>query len=209
MQLLEALRWRYATKKFDPNKFVDENEVEALLEAANLSATSYGLQPFRLLVIRNQPLQEQLVASSYGQRQVADASHVIVISSRTDVDSQYISRYIDYVESERGLAGDTLDEYKTVMTHAITSMSDESRKDWAAKQVYLVLGTLLAACGARKIDACPMEGFIPEEYNEILGLSKLNLHATVVLPIGYRAEDDETQNLKKIRQPLSEMTIRI
>jgi nitroreductase len=209
MEFLEALRWRYATKKFDPEKVVSEQSVESLLEAANLSATSYGLQPFRFVVIRNQQLQDQLVAASYGQRQVADASHVIVIASRTDVDSDYISRYIDFVESERKLPPDALDDYKTVMTGSVTAMSDEQRKHWAAKQVYLALGTLLAVCGAMKIDACPMEGFVPGEYNEILGLSALNLDATVVLPIGHRAEDDENQHLKKIRQPLSDMIVRL
>lgn len=209
MQLLDALRWRYATKKFDPEKVVSDQHVETLLEAANLSATSYGLQPFRFVVVRNQALQDQLVASSYGQRQVADASHVIVIASRTDVDADYISRYIDYVESERGMSADALDEYKSVMTGTITKMSAEGRATWAAKQVYLALGTLLAVCGALEIDACPMEGFVPREYNQILGLAEINLDATLVLPIGYRAKDDEAQNLKKIRQPLSDMVVRI
>jgi nitroreductase/dihydropteridine reductase len=209
MKIIEALQWRYATKKFDPEKVVGDETVTALLEAANLTATSYGLQPFKFVVIQNQKLQDQLITSSYGQRQVADASHVIVIASRTDVDPDYISEYVDLVESERGLGEGSMDQYKEVMTGAITGMSDETRQNWAAKQAYIALGTLLAACAALGVDACPMEGFVPNEYNEILGLSKLKLDATVVVPIGYRADDDQTQEQKKVRRPLSDMVIEL
>ncbi|MFT5304194.1 MAG: nitroreductase/dihydropteridine reductase, partial [Mariniblastus sp.] len=101
MNITESLEWRYATKKFDPTKTLDESTVTELLQAANLTATSYGLQPFKLVLIKNQPLQEQLVTSSYGQRQVADASHVIVVAARTDIDADYISQYVDFIESER------------------------------------------------------------------------------------------------------------
>ena len=208
MKIIEALRWRYATKKFDPEQVVSDEMVAALLEAANLSATSYGLQPFKFVVIQNQELQDQLVTSSYGQSQVSDASHVIVIASRTDIDAAYISDYVDLVEAQRELGGDALDDYKAVMTGAITRMSDEELRNWAAKQAYLTLGTLLAACAALGIDACPMEGFVPNEYNEILGLNELNLDATVVIPVGYRADDDTTQQQKKVRRPLSDMVIR-
>ena len=208
MKIIEALRWRYATKKFDPEQVVSDEMVAALLEAANLSATSYGLQPFKFVVIQNQELQNQLVTSSYGQSQVSDASHVIVIASRTDIDAAYISDYVDLVEAQRELGGDVLDDYKVVMTGAITRMSDDELRNWAAKQAYLTLGTLLAACAALGIDACPMEGFVPTEYNEILGLNELNLDATVVIPVGYRADDDTTQQQKKVRRPLSDMVIR-
>ena len=208
MKIIEALRWRYATKKFAPDKVVDDKTVAALLEAANLSATSYGLQPFKLVVIQNQELQDRLVPSSYGQTQVSEASHVIVIASRTDIDSAYISEYVDLVEAERNLGGDALDDYKSVMTRAITGMSDEALRNWAANQAYLTLGTLLAACATLGIDACPMEGFVPEEYNNILGLSELNLDATLVVPIGYRDDNDETQEQKKVRRPLSDMVIK-
>ena len=209
MNFTDALRWRYATKKFDPSKVVDESTVESLLDAANLSATSYGLQPFKLVVIRNQELQDQLITSSYGQRQVADASHVIVIAARTDVDADYISQYVDLIESERALGAGTMDDYKAIMTGAVTGMSADAMSDWTAKQAYIVLGTLLAACGTQQIDACPMEGFVANEYNEILKLGQHNLSAVVVVPIGYRAEDDVNQNNKKVRRPLDEMVVRL
>ena len=104
MNLSAALRWRYATKKFDPEKVVSEALIDAIVDAANLSATSYGLQPFQFVIIRDQELQQKLIASSYGQRQVADASHVIVIATRTDVDEKYIREYYAMVEEHRDLA---------------------------------------------------------------------------------------------------------
>ena len=208
MSLIAALRWRYATKKFDPDKIIPEPIVDALLEMGNLSATSYGLQPFQFIVIRNQELQDRLVASSYGQQQVADASHVIVIATRTDVDESYIRDYVGRVEITRELPKGELSSYGIVVAGAIGQMSDESRQQWAAKQAYLTLGTLLAACASLEIDSCPMEGFVPEEYSELLELNSKNLHATIVLPIGYRADDDAAQHLTKVRKPLPEMIIR-
>ena len=203
------MRWRYATKKFDPGKTVDEATLTQILEATNLSATSYGLQPFGFVVIQNQQLQEQLVASSYGQRQVADASHVIVIAARTDVDADYIGQCIELVESERGLKPGTMDDYRSTLTKVIDGMSAETMRQWTANQAYIALGTILAACAVMKIDACPMEGFVPSEYNEILKLGDYGLDAVIVVPIGFRAEDDVNQNNKKVRRPLAEMVVRI
>lgn len=209
MCLTTALHWRYATKKFDPEKIVPEPVLEALLDAGNLTATSYGLQPFQFIVIRDQRLQDTLVTSSYGQRQVADASHVIVFAVRTDIDEQYIGDYVEMTEGQRQLAPGRLEQYEKVMVGAITGMSAEYRTQWAIRQAYIALGTLLAACASLKIDSCPMEGFVPAEYNELLNLGPKNLHAAIVLPIGYRADDDDTQHLVKVRKPLDEMTIRI
>lgn len=209
MEFTDAMRWRYATKKFDPDKTVDEAMVTQLLEATNLSATSYGLQPFKFVVVKNKQLQEQLVTSSYGQRQVADASHVIVIAARTDVDAEYIREYLAMVESERGLEPGTMEEYRSIMTGTVTGMTFEEMQQWTAKQAYLALGTILAACAMLKIDACPMEGFVSGEYNEILGLSKQNLDAVIVVPIGFRAQDDINQTNKKVRRPLAEMVVRL
>ena len=207
MKLIDDLHWRYATKKFNSEKVVPEETVSRLLEATNLAATSYGLQPFKFIVIRDQELQERLVTSSYGQAQVAQASHVIVIATRTDVDASYISSYVDFMESERGLDPGALDKFKMVMTGAIGGMTEAERLNWAEKQAYIALGVLLTACGIEKVDACPMEGFISSEYDDILQLSDQNLCSCVVIPIGYRADDDKYSSLKKIRRPLNEMLI--
>ena len=209
MELLDSLRWRYATKQFDSERSLSEAQVTQLLEAANLSATSYGLQPFKFLVLKDQAKQDQLVASSYGQAQVAQASHVIVIATRTDVDADYVNSYVELMESQRDLPAGSLDKYKTIMTGAITAMDEQALDVWATKQAYLALGTLLAACAAVKIDACPMEGFVAAEYDEIFGLAAMNLHASVVVPIGYRAEDDEHQHYKKVRRGLDEIVVKL
>lgn len=208
MNLTAALRWRYATKKFDPEKIVSEALIDALVDAANLAATSYGLQPYQFVIIHNQELQQKLIASSYGQRQVADASHVIVIATRTDVDESYIRSYTSMVEEQRDLPVGSLDDYGRIMAGTIGELSHEDRMEWAAKQAYIALGTLLAACAILELDSCPMEGFVSEEYNELLDLGSKNLHAAVVLPVGYRAEDDATQHQAKVRRPLPEMIIR-
>ena len=205
MNLTAAMNWRYATKKFDPTKVVSEPLIDALLDAGNLTATSYGLQPYQFVVIQNHELQDKLVESSYGQRQVADASHVIVVATRTNVDAEYINEYIAMVEQQRGLEAGSMEDYKNVMIGTFSRMTEEHRMEWAAKQAYLVLGTLLAACAMLELDSCPMEGFVPEEYNQLLNLNSKNLHAAVVLPVGYRAEDDVAQHQPKVRRPLSEM----
>ena len=146
MSLSAALRWRYATKKFDPDKRVSEAIVDTLLDAANLTATSYGLQPFKFIVIQNQELQDSLVAASYGQRQVADASHVIVIATRTDVDQDFVAQYTTLVEQQRGLPEGAMDSYRDGMVGTLARFSERDRMEWAARQAYLALGTLLTVC---------------------------------------------------------------
>ena len=209
MNTLESLNWRYATKKFDANRTLTDVQVDQLLEAGNLAASSYGLQPYKLLVIKNQDLQDQLVAHSYNQRQVADASHVIVIAARTDVNADYISAYSDRVEKTRGLDAGTMDASKDVMLGTIGKLSPEDLFQWSAKQTYIVLGTMMAAAAQMEIDTCPMEGFVPAKYDELLDLESKNLRSVLVLPVGYRAEDDAAQHQKKVRLPLDEIVVQV
>ena len=209
MNALESLNWRYATKKFDANRTLTDVQVDQLLEAGNLAASSYGLQPYKLLVIKNQDLQDQLVAHSYNQRQVADASHVIVIAARTDVNADYISAYSDRVEKTRGLDAGTMDASKDVMLGTIGKLSPEDLFQWSAKQTYIVLGTMMAAAAQMEIDTCPMEGFVPAKYDELLDLESKNLRSVLVLPVGYRAEDDAAQHQKKVRLPLDEIVVQV
>ena len=209
MNTLESLNWRYATKKFDANRTLTDVQVDQLLEAGNLAASSYGLQPYKLLVIKNQDLQDQLVAHSYNQRQVADASHVIVIAARTDVNADYISAYSDRVEKTRGLDAGAMDASKDVMLGTIGKLSPEDLFQWSAKQTYIVLGTMMAAAAQMEIDTCPMEGFVPAKYDELLDLESKNLRSVLVLPVGYRAEDDAAQHQKKVRLPLDEIVVQV
>lgn len=208
MDIIDSLRWRYATKKFDDSRVLTKDQVDQLLNAGNLTASSYGLQPFKLVVVHDQELQQKLVTASYNQNQVAEASHVVVIAIRTDVDAGYISRYTAFMEQERDLPAGTLDDYKQVMLDTVGKFSPEQMEKWSAKQAYIVLGTLLAVAAAMEIDSCPMEGFEPAKYDEMLGLTEMNLRSALVLPIGYRATNDQTQHAKKIRQPIDEFVVR-
>jgi nitroreductase len=209
MNLNTALGWRYATKVFDPSRFVDEAVVESILEAGNLAATSYGLQPFQLVVLQDRALREELVASSFSQRQVVDSSHLIVIAIRTNINEDYIRQFIQCKETQRQFPSGALAGYGDIMTGKIMGMSDSARLNWAARQAYLVMGTMLAACALAQVDACPMEGFVPDEVNQKLNLAKYGLHAQLLLPIGYRSAEDETQFMAKVRRPLDETVIRL
>ncbi len=206
MDIIESLKWRYATKKFDPSKSVSPDDLQTILEVGNLAATSYGLQPFQFVVVSDPAIRQQLVPFSYNQPQPAQASHVIVIAVRTDVDAEFIRESARFTEQVRDLEVGQLDGYAKQMIGAITSMNEQERLLWAQKQSYIVLANLMTACAVLKIDSCPMEGFIPAEYNRILDLDAKNLHASVVLPVGYRAGDDEQQGFAKVRKPLGEMT---
>jgi nitroreductase / dihydropteridine reductase len=209
MNLNAALRWRYATKKFDPLRIVDEALVNSILESANLTASSYGLQPYQLVVVQDRNVREELVSSSFGQRQVLDASHLIVIAMRTDVDEVYIRQFIDLKERIRKLDCGSLAGYGEMMSSWIMAMTPAERFQWAARQTYLVMGTLLTACALAEIDACPLEGFIPDEFDQKLNLTNYHLHAQLLLAIGYRSAEDETQFLAKVRRPIDEMVIRL
>lgn len=209
MTITSALRWRYATKKFDPNRFVDEALVESILESGNLTASSYGLQPYQFVLVTDRQFREGLVPSSYGQRQVVDCSHLIVIAIRTDVNESYIRNFTQLKESVCKLSVGSLDGYAAMMMKSILSMESNDRLQWAARQAYIALGTMMAACAMAQVDACPMEGFKPQDYNHKLDLSSRNLHAQLLLPIGYRSPEDETQHQAKVRRPINETLIRL
>ena len=207
MQILDALTWRYATKTFDANRFLDQKQIDLLKEAFNLTATSYGLQPIRLVVIQNKELQEQLVAHSWNQRQVADASHVLVFCIDTTIDKKMIEAYFERVKAIRETPEEILAPFRDFMIDTFSKKSEEELTTWATKQAYIALGNLLTVCGVEKIDACPMEGFMPEKYDEILQLADHGLSSVLVMPIGYRAEDDMFANFKKVRKSTEESVL--
>lgn len=209
MQIVESLKWRYATKKFDANRFLNETQIDTLKEAFNLTATSYGLQPIRLVVIQNKELQEKLVEHSWNQRQVADASHLLVICIENTVDEAYIDSYFDRVKAIRNTPDEILAPFKDFMKSSFKDKTQEELQTWSAKQAYIALGNLLTVCGVEKIDACPMEGFVPEKYDEVLGLQAHGLSSTLVLPVGYRAADDMFSDFKKVRKSVSESVLEL
>ena len=198
----DPLQWRYAVKKFDPTRALPEEQVALLKEAFNLTATSFGLQPIRMLVIRHPELQEQLVAHTYGQRQVADASHVLVICVETQIEASFIGAYFNRVKDLRGTPEDILEPYKEALIRRFEKMTPEEIRAWAVNQAYLALGNLLTVCAYERIDSCPMEGFVPGGYDAVLGLAGQGLEAVLVLPVGFRAADDMFSDFKKVRRPL-------
>lgn len=207
MKVIEALKWRYATKSFDKNKMVSKKKLDVLLNAFNLTATSYGLQPLKLLVIENKQLQKDLVAYSMNQEQIAQASHILVICIETTVDKNFIENYFELVKSIRNTPDATLNPFKTFLTQDFESKSQQEIKDWSIKQAYLALGNLLTVCALEEVDACPMEGFLPKEYDRILNLKSKGLESVLLLPIGYRTENDYMADLKKVRKNIDDSVI--
>ncbi|TVZ51014.1 NAD(P)H-dependent oxidoreductase [Dokdonia sp. Hel_I_53] len=206
-QVLEALKWRYATKKFNPNNKLSFEKINTLKKAFNLTATSFGLQPVRLVVLNDKTIQEKLVAASMGQRQVADASHLLILCIEKNVGKVYVENYFDRVKDIRSTPEEVLKPFKNYLLDHFTTTSEQEKQLWAAKQAYLVMGNLLTVCALEGIDACPMEGFVPSEYNDILGLAEKGIEAVLVLPVGYRAEDDMFSDFKKVRKPLENSVI--
>ncbi|MEM1258511.1 MAG: NAD(P)H-dependent oxidoreductase [Bacteroidota bacterium] len=202
---LEIRKWRYATKKFDASKKVSKEDLDVFLEATRLSASSYGLQPYHIYVISNQEIKERLKPASWGQSQITDASHIIVFANSTDFDGDLVDNYLDNVSQTRNIPQEGLKGYGDFMKSKLLDLPAEIKGNWTTKQVYLAFGNAMQAAAELKIDTCPMEGFVPETYNEVLGLKEKNQNAAVVLAIGYRSEEDETQHYAKVRKSTEEL----
>lgn len=209
MNLKEIMNWRYAVKRFEENKKVNQKTLNRILEITNLSATSYGLQPYMTVVVKNQELKEKLVGASYGQTNVADSSHLIIFAARKDINENYINNFVELTAKARNSENKKLADFKNMLVKSFAAKSEDEIFAWASKQAYLALGTFLVACAAEKIDSCPLGGFISEEYDKILNLEKYNLRSVVVAAIGYRHKDDKYQYFNKVRKPLNEMIIEI
>ena len=207
MNSIENLEWRYAVKKFDKTKFLSNEQVELLKEAFNLTATSYGLQPVKLLVIQNKEIQKELVAHSWNQSQVLDASHLLVICVPKKYTTEEVSSYFNLVQKIRNTPDEIINPFKKFLTAEIEKKTQEELLIWNKNQAYLALGNLLTVCALENIDSCPMEGFVPDKYDEILDLDSRNLTSVLVLPAGFRAEDDYMKDLKKVRKDMDEVVI--
>lgn len=207
MNVMESLKWRSAIKKFDPNKQVSETDIEQLIEAANLAATSGGLQPFKIAVIGAGTLKSQLAPHAFGQAQVKDASHVIVFSVETDISGQTVDAYVERAAEVRGQGKEFLIGYADSMKAYINSMDDITKLAWGKNQAYIALGTVLAVAAEMRIDTCPMEGFDAMKFQEILDLESKNLMPVLILPIGYRSEEDVHSKETKIRKKREDLII--
>lgn len=209
MNSIKNLEWRYATKKFDATKSLSNSQINILKEAFNLTATSYGLQPVKMVVIQNKEIQNQLVAHSWNQTQVLEASHVLVLCIPKEYTNKDVENYFSLVKNIRNTPDEILNPFKEMLASSIDSKSQEELKTWNTNQAYIALGNLMTVAANEQIDTCPMEGFIPEKYDEILNLDKHNLTSVLVLPVGYRADDCFMKDLKKIRKKTEEVIIEI
>lgn len=199
-QIIKDLNWRYAVKKFDPTKKVSDDDLATIKESLRLTATSFGLQAMKFLIIEDPAIREQLKPASWGQTQITDASHLIVICSYLDVTNDHVDEYMQDVSAAREIPLEATQQFGDYIKGALTNFSSDEKAIWASKQTYIALGQALHTCANLQIDSTPMEGFDPAAFDKILGLSAKNLKATLLLPIGYRHEEDKNQHFAKVRK---------
>ncbi|WP_026451500.1 NAD(P)H-dependent oxidoreductase [Aequorivita capsosiphonis] len=204
---IEKLKWRYATKRFDSSRILSDEKLNILKETFNLTATSFGLQPLKLVIINKAELKEKLMPFTFNQTQVRDASHVFILCIERKINKEFIIDHFKRVEGTRNTPRDILEPFEKDLIASFTEKDAGEIRDWMINQLYLTLGALLTVCAVEKIDACPMEGFQPEKYDEFLGLDKKGLASVIVLPVGYRDESDFFINMKKVRRGVDELII--
>ncbi|MBE0423060.1 MAG: nitroreductase family protein [Lutibacter sp.] len=209
MNIINSLKWRYATKKFDPTKTISAAQIDLLKKSFNLMATSFGLQPIKMVVIQNKELQEEFVKFCFYQRQVADASHLLVLCIENDITTEAIHAYFDLEKEIRGTSEEIISKFRNQLIEMYKNKTLKEKQISAVNQAYIALGNLITVCAIEKIDACPMEGFVPEKIDELLNLPAQNLKSVLLMPVGFRAEDDFMSTMKKVRKPLNETVIEI
>ncbi len=202
---IDDLNWRYATKKFDNKKEVSAQDLETLLEATQLTASSYGLQPYEIIVVKDAALREELKAVSWDQPQITDASEVIVFANKTNITESYIDSYLQDIATTRDLKIEDLQGLKGMLESTIMKLNPEDQSTWASKQAYIALGNFLSAAANLRIDTCPMEGFDAAKYDELLNLKEKGLTTAVIATIGYRSEEDSMQFAAKVRKSKADL----
>jgi nitroreductase/dihydropteridine reductase len=203
MKTIENLKWRYAVKKFNTEK-VSAADLNEILEATNLSASSTGLQPYRIFVVENATLREKLAEGSFNA-QISKSSHLLVFAAFDKVTSEHIDAFIARLATGRNVPEEALADYKAALVGGLLSRSDEDNFNWAARQAYIAMGTALIAAAELKIDSTPMEGFDSEKFDSLLGLKEKGLRSVITLALGYRdAENDPYAALNKVRLRLNE-----
>lgn len=202
---VEDLKWRYATKKFNPQRRLDRQQLDALAEIFRLTATSYGLQPCRMVIVGDEDLKNRMVPHCYGQEQVRDASEVLILCVENKIDHNYIQNYFKLVQQVRKTPDEVLEPFSERLQTEFTEKEKREVKEWATRQAYIILGSLMMACARERIDSCPMEGFMPEKIDKLLELDKVGLSAVLLLPVGYRSDEDFFSELKKVRRATDEV----
>ena len=204
--LLEQLNWRYATKRFDNSRKISDDDINTLKHILKLSPSSFGLQPWKFLFVSNPEIRNKLKEQSWGQTQITEASHLIVLTTKQNVNSTDAEKLIKATAQTRNIPEASLDKYKSLMLGFFKSLPPGfDVNGWSSRQVYLALGFLLSSCALLGIDACPMEGITTTEYDKILGLDEKEYKTSVVCTVGYRSEEDAYASYKKVRYDMDEV----
>ena len=199
-QLIEQLQWRYAVKKFDNQKKISSKDWKTLEESLVLTPSSYGLQPWKFLVIQDAKVRKLLTPHSWNQTQVEDCSHFVVFAAKTSVDDAYLDFYFDEISRIRGVAKETTAGYRKMIASDLQQgPRSKMIPEWAIRQTYIALGNLMTCAAVLKIDTCPMEGISPPHYDEILGLKNTGYQTAVACAVGYRSAEDKYALAKKVR----------
>ncbi|KAB1068172.1 NAD(P)H-dependent oxidoreductase [Tamlana haliotis] len=209
MDTIKQLQWRYATKKFDVTKKLSAEKLNVVKQAFNLTATSFGLQTIKLVIVEDKTVRQSLLKAAFNQKQVVDASHLLVICVQSDISTTDIDNYYKNIKGIRKTSETILKPYREDLVNMMAKKSVAQRQQWSTNQAYIALGNLMTVCAMEGIDSCPMEGFLPQEYDRILELDKQGLKSVLLLPLGYRAADDMFSELKKVRRPINEGVIEI
>lgn len=204
--LLDALHWRYATKAFDASRQIDASTWSALENALVLTASSYGLQPWKFLVISDAAIRAELRPHSWNQSQITDCSHLVVLLKKRTITAADTDRLIEATASTRGIEASLLDGYrKMIQVDLIDGPRSQIIGQWAGNQVYIALGNLLTSAALLGVDTCAIEGFSPTDYDRILGLETSEYQSCVVCACGYRSSDDKYASLAKVRYAASDL----
>ena len=209
MSIIDSLSWRYAVKRMNGNK-VSQDKLDTLLDAITLSASGFGLQPYQIFMVEDADLKAKIQPIAYGQPQIVESSHLLIFAAWNEVSEAQIDAYMNLIAETRGMSLSDLGDFKGAIAGSMKYKSKEQQAQWADRQVYLAMGTALAAAGELQLDTTPMEGFIPAKLDELLGLEAKGLHSVLMLAIGERDEaTDYMVNVKKVRTPKSELFVQL
>lgn len=201
MDYTTALEKRYSVKKFDTDKKITTEILKKILNAGRLSASSLGLQPYKIFVVESEEMKQKLIRAFHNPSQISTCSHLIVLVSKKNIESQYIDGYFKHITEVRQIPLESLNAFRKNIEHHIEEKDQELLIQWNEKQAYIVLSNLMFAAALENVDTCPMEGFLQEKIEEILQIDTQKERVSVTLTLGYRAEDDPFQHMKKVRKP--------
>ena len=206
MNYIDALKWRYAVKSFS-SQTLPQTAINGLAEGVRLSASAYGLQPYKLLIVQSKSLKQACLPFSFGQNKVAACSHLLLLANFTQITEQMIDNFIYELAMTQGISVQQLRAYKNTICGDILNRSPQQQRHWAEQQCYIALGKLLSYAAINQIDACPMSGFENTGINRVLGLNEQDLNAAILCPVGIRSQDDNTANRTKYRKTTEQLVV--